>query len=138
MRKLAEACDRGCELSLADGVRFISEVNSEHHVDGQALTQAFHTVLPPIWPDRRGRPCVIHFRERLRTFLETHRESIRVDVEQAVFFTLALGASIIKSALVDRPQDLENGVIARETTEAILLFLTGSPNGKPARAQVMA
>jgi len=138
MQKLADACDRGCATSLVDGVRLISEVNAAHHIGGRTLTHVFHTELPPIWPDRIGRPCVTHFRERLRVFLETHRERIRVDVEQAVFFTLALGASVIKSALVDRPQDIENGVIARETTEAILLFLTGSPSGRPARTQVVA
>ena len=123
---------------MADAVREISETNAACHCDEQALARVFHTELPPIWPDRKSRACVIHFRERLQAFFEVHRASLRVTVDQALFFTLALGSSVVKSALAERPEDLRNGAIARETTEAILLFLTGVPTGEPAETQVSA
>jgi AcrR family transcriptional regulator len=138
MRKLADACDRGHEGALSEAVRHISEISAGNHVKGQALSRVFHAELPPIWPDRQGRACVIHFRERLRAFLEAHRSSISVEIDQAVFFTMALGGSLVKAGLADRPQDFGNGVIAREMAEAILLFLTGTRESMPASARGVA
>lgn len=138
MQKLADACERGLELPLAEAVRGISETNAACHCDEQALARVFHMELPPIWPDRKNRACVVYFREKLQALFETHQASLRVTVEQALFFTLALGSSVVKSALAERPEDLKNGVIARETTEAIMLFLTGVPTGQPAEMQASA
>lgn len=138
MLKLAQACDRGHERSLPEAVRHISDVCTENHVSSQALSKVFHAELPPIWPDRQGRACVIHLRERLRAFLEAHRASISVDIERALFFTMAFGGSLVKAGLADRPQDLGNGVIAREMAETILLFLTGTREGISAEKQGVA
>ena len=136
MQRLADACDQGRALSLPDGMRRILEVSTVFEKRG--LSQDFHTQLPAIWPDRKGRACVTHFRERLRLFLETHRDCLRVEVERAAFLTLSLAAGFLTSASTERPRDIVNGVVARETAEAILLFLTGSPTGQPASRQVMA
>ena len=123
--KISVACDEVRALSLPDALRHIIAQCSAYNAPHVALMATMHRELP-IHSHSAGQMTLAHatLREKLKTFFEAHRDTIKVNIEQALFIIPALGRGIFTSAAIEQPEALKNEQLVEDVVSAMLGYLT--------------
>ncbi|HEY9155723.1 MAG TPA: TetR/AcrR family transcriptional regulator [Opitutaceae bacterium] len=122
--KIGSACHEASSQSLADGIRYIIAKCSAHNAAHATLLAMIHRELP-IHRHGANQMTLAYssVREKLRAFLEAHRNSLKVSVDQALFMIPALGRGIFTSAAIERPEAVKNERLVEDVVSAILGYL---------------
>jgi len=126
-RVLGSACDEACAMPWPDALRHVLSAGVAHNLSCLELCSLFATELPVSFSDdphmsgARSRQ-----REKLRRLFHTHRASIRVTEEEAVFAMPAIARGLFTATLLERPQKLHSGVIADEIAMAVQRFVSAT------------
>jgi AcrR family transcriptional regulator len=125
--KIGVACDEVAArlLPLPDAFRHIIGQCSAYNAPHIALLATMHQVLP-IHSQTADRMMLAQaiLRQKLKTLLEAHRSSIKVNIDQALFMIPALGRGIFTSAAIEQPDAVKNEQFVEDVVSAILGYLT--------------
>lgn len=121
MTEMAVACRKN-RSDLRQAIAKVVETAARHHARYSRLIALTKRHLPP--SEVHSSQLTAEFHRELRSLLTRHRAKLRVqDPDFALFFLRSLGRSVMQSAAVDRPTELELGQIRTELTAAALAFL---------------
>jgi AcrR family transcriptional regulator len=122
---IGSACDEARTLPWPGALRHVIAHCSAYNARRVALMTTLHRELP-VHPRSANRMGVAQstFQERFRTFLEAHKSSLKVSVDQAVFMMPALGRGIFTAAAVEQPQTVRDEKLVDEIVAIMLGYLT--------------
>jgi AcrR family transcriptional regulator len=134
-RGLDEAMARVGDAPLPALVAAVIEANVAAHL----IDPALHRVLSAEVPQLGASDAALAFEQRtlarVRALLARRRAEIAVrDLDLATYLVARTVEATIHEAVVERPDDLASGAIAREVTRLLLRYLTVSSPAPRARA----
>lgn len=119
------ACEESSALPLREALRCVITRCSAYNAPHAALLATMHRELP-MQAHGEGRLGLAQatLRQKLRSFLEAHRSSIKVSVDQALFMIPALGRGIFTAAAIEQPDAVKEERLVDDVVSAILGYLT--------------
>lgn len=123
--KIGAACDEVGARPLPEALRHIIAQCSAYNAPHVALLATMHRALP-IHSHRADGMILAQatLQQKLKTFLEGHRDSIKVSIDQALFMIPALGRGIFTAAAIEQPEVVKNERLINDVVSAILGYLT--------------
>lgn len=119
------ACDEACTLPWPGALRHVIARCSEYNGHHVSLVTILHKELP-VHSRTMDRMVLAQstFQKQLRNFLEVHRGSIKVSVDQALFMMPALGRGIFTAAAIEQPDTVKGDRLTDEIVSIMLGYLT--------------
>jgi AcrR family transcriptional regulator len=124
-RRLGAVLQRVGSAPLAELVTAVIEANVAAHLVDPALHRVLSTEVPQLGPTDATTAFDRRTVARVRAFLASRRNEIVVpDLDLATYLVVRTVHATIHEAVVERPEDLASGAIAREVTRLLLSYLT--------------
>jgi len=122
---IGHACDEACALPWPGALRHLVARCSAYNSRHVSLIATLHRELP-VHAQTVDRMDMARstFQHQLRNFLETHKASIKVNIDQALFMMPALGRGIFTAAAHEQPQAVEDEKLVDEIVSILLGYLT--------------
>jgi AcrR family transcriptional regulator len=120
---------------LPELVAALIEANVAAHLVDPALHRVLSTEVPHLGASDAAHAFEQRTTARVRASLASRRDAIVVrDLDLATYLVMRTVEATIHEAVVERPDDLASGAIAREVTRLLLSYLTVSSRAPRARA----
>lgn len=122
---IGAACDEARAMPWPGALRHVIAQCSAYNGRHVALMALLHQELP-VHTRTLNRMVMAQstFQQQLRTFLEAHRQSIKVSIDQALFMMPALGRGIFTTAALEQPDAVEAEKLVDEVLSVMLGYLT--------------
>lgn len=123
--KISAACDEVGARPLPSALRSIIAQTCAYNARHVALLAIIHRELP-IHSHNSERLMLAQaaLHQKMRAFFESHRSSIKVNIDQALFMIPALGRGIFTSAAVEQPELVQQDQFVDDMVSAMLGYLT--------------
>jgi AcrR family transcriptional regulator len=121
---IGAACKEACTMPWPGALRHVIAQCSAYNGRHVSLMKMLHQELP-VHSRGTDRIAVAQstLQHELRTFLEAHKASLKVSVDQALFMMPALGRGIFTAAAVEQPRAVEGGELVDEIVSIMLGYL---------------
>jgi AcrR family transcriptional regulator len=123
--EIGRACGEACALPWPEALRHVISRCGSYNARHVALMTILHRELPVHAPDmERMILARSTLNQHLRQFLEAHRSSLKVSVDQALFIMPALGRGVFSAAALEKPHVFKGDGLVDEIVSVMLGYLS--------------
>lgn len=122
---IGKACDKSHELPWPDALRPTIEAAIEVNRSQHKLVAIMNAELPYMMQEtQRLLIARTNYIDRYRRFLIAHKDSIKVDIDHALFTLPALGRGFFSAVANERPEELRTGAVVDKMLAVMLGYLS--------------
>jgi AcrR family transcriptional regulator len=123
---MTAACERGCKLPFEPAVRAMAGASAMFYWENAGLYRLFAAELPGSSALTFPSVSALRYQEAQANFFAVHADHIKIPRDQALFFTRNAGSAIMQAAVLNHVDQLRDGTIAAQLTQAFVAYLSGT------------